>query len=107
MADLVSINEPWATAITPPATTASPKQQPDPDPAERARLIREKAPDYIERTKPEDPSDRPGQQTRDNVTPAIPSVNYWTGHVWSPARDICLRCGRSAVDVVDNRLECR
>jgi|KBSMisStaDraftv2_1062788.scaffolds.fasta_scaffold270486_3 hypothetical protein len=72
MADIVSINEPWATAITPQAVT--PKQQPDPDPAERARLIREKTPDYIERTKPEDPSERAGQLTRDNVTPHIPSV---------------------------------
>ena len=40
---------------------------------ERARLIREKPSDYIEKTLPEDPSDRPGQRTRDNVTPAIPS----------------------------------
>jgi len=72
MADLVSINEPWATVTAPQAVT--PKQQPDPDPAERARLIREKTPDYIERTKPEDPSERAGQLTRDNVTPHIPSV---------------------------------
>lgn len=74
MSDLVSINEPWATAITPQATVVSPKQQPDPDPAERERLIRERTPDYIERTKPEDRSDRPGQLTRDNVTPQIPSI---------------------------------
>ena len=74
MSDLKSINEPWATVITPQATVVSPKQQPDPDPAERARLLREKSPDYIERTKPEDPSERPGQLTRDNVTRQIPSV---------------------------------
>lgn len=42
--------------------------------AERVRLIREKPADYIEKTLPEDPSDRAGQQTRDNVTPAIPST---------------------------------
>jgi hypothetical protein len=75
MSDLKSINEPWATVITPQAVAVSPKKPPpDPDPAERARLIREKAPDYIERTKPEDPSERSGQLTRDNVTPQIPSV---------------------------------
>jgi hypothetical protein len=73
MSDLKSINEPWATAITTPQAV-SPKQSPDPDPAERARLIKEKTPDYIERTKPEDPSERAGQLTRDNVTPHIPSV---------------------------------
>lgn len=46
----------------------------EPNLEERKRLIREKPTDYIERTKPEDPSDRPGQKTRDNVTPKIPSV---------------------------------
>ena len=30
-------------------------------------------PDYLEKTKPEDPSARPGQLTRDNVNPNIPS----------------------------------
>jgi len=40
---------------------------------EKARLLTEKPFDYIERTKPDDPSGRPGQLTRDNVNPAIPS----------------------------------
>ena len=30
-------------------------------------------PDYLEKTRPEDPSARPGQLTRDNVNPNIPS----------------------------------
>jgi hypothetical protein len=34
----------------------------------------EKPHDYIETTRPEDPSDHAGQQTRDNVNPAIPSA---------------------------------
>ena len=44
---------------------------------DRDRLLEEKPFDYIERTKPEDKLDqtrRPGQLTRDNVNPAIPSV---------------------------------
>lgn len=49
------------------------KPKPLPSAADRARLIREKPVDYIEKTLPEDPSDRPGQKTRDNVTPQIPS----------------------------------
>jgi len=40
---------------------------------EKARLLTEKPFDYIERTRPEDPSGRLGQQTRDNVNPHIPS----------------------------------
>ena len=40
---------------------------------EKARLLTEKPFDYIERTKAEDPSGHLGQQTRDNVNPAIPS----------------------------------
>ena len=62
-------------------------------------------PDYIERTKPEDPSDRPGQQTRDNVTPAIPSVK--AGHVWASIRDVCVRCGRTRAEIIESNLECR
>jgi len=42
---------------------------------EKARLLTEKPFDYIERTRPEDPSGRLGQQTRDNVNPNIPSGN--------------------------------
>jgi hypothetical protein len=44
---------------------------------ERAKLLNEKPFDFIERTKPEDRLDQtrqPGQLTRDNVNPNIPSV---------------------------------
>ena len=44
---------------------------------ERTRLLDEKPFDFIERTKPEDRLDQtrqPGQLTRDNVNPNIPSV---------------------------------
>jgi len=44
------------------------------DDQERDRLLQDKPFDYIERTRPEDPSDHFGQQTRDNVNPHIPSV---------------------------------
>jgi len=49
------------------------KPKPLPAAAERARLIRKKPADYIEKTLPEDPTDRAGQKTRDDVTPEIPS----------------------------------
>jgi len=45
---------------------------------DRTRLLDEKPFDFIERTKPEDRLDQtnhPGQQTRDNVNPNIPSVS--------------------------------
>jgi hypothetical protein len=51
----------------------------EPDDDARRRLIEEKPPDYIERTRPEDPSDRFGQQTRDNVNPNIPSGERGAG----------------------------
>jgi hypothetical protein len=47
---------------------------------ERTRLLDEKPFDFIERTKPEDRLDQtrhPGQLTRDNVNPAIPSGSVW------------------------------
>ena len=53
---------------------ADPKIPVEPDPAKREHLVEEKPFDYIEKTLPEDPSDRAGQKTRDNVNPAIPSV---------------------------------
>jgi len=42
---------------------------------ERVELDRRQRsePDFLEKTKPEDPSPRPGQLTRDNVNPNIPS----------------------------------
>lgn len=43
-----------------------------PDDAEMERMRRED-PLFIEKTRPEDPSGRPGQLTRDNVNPHIPS----------------------------------
>ena len=43
-----------------------------PDDAEMERMRRED-PLFIEHTRPEDPSGRPGQLTRDNVNPNIPS----------------------------------
>jgi hypothetical protein len=63
---------------TRPADKEEQKQQveakrPETDDAERRRLLEEKPFDYIERTRPEDPSGRPGQLTRDNVNPNIPS----------------------------------
>lgn len=49
-----------------------------PEDTETERLLAEKPHDYIERTKPEDPvgGTRPGQLTRDNVNPNIPSGDY-------------------------------
>jgi hypothetical protein len=35
--------------------------------------LRAEDPLFLEKTRPEDPSGRPGQLTRDNVNPAIPS----------------------------------
>ena len=48
------------------------QSQSDDERAERDRRQRTE-PDYLEKTKPEDPSARPGQLTRDNVNPNIPS----------------------------------
>ena len=48
------------------------QMQTDDERAERDRRQRED-PLYIEHTRPEDPSGRPGQLTRDNVNPNIPS----------------------------------
>jgi hypothetical protein len=48
------------------------------DPKARSRLLEDKPFDFIERTRPEDPladTSHHGQQTRDNVNPAIPSVS--------------------------------
>jgi hypothetical protein len=44
------------------------------DPKERERLLDEKPFDFIERTRPEDPTGDRRQLTRDNVNPNIPSV---------------------------------
>jgi hypothetical protein len=41
-------------------------------------------PDFIERTKPEDPSDHYGQLTRDNVNPDIPSSKKREGEIVDP-----------------------
>lgn len=48
------------------------QQQTDEQRVERDRQQRED-PLYLEKTRPEDPSARPGQLTRDNVNPNIPS----------------------------------
>jgi hypothetical protein len=50
------------------------RDQRETDPGERERLLAEKPFDFIERTRPEDPTGDRRQLTRDNVNPAIPSV---------------------------------
>jgi len=51
----------------------------------RADVLEARPHDFIERTKPEDRiSDRFGQLTRDNVTPAIPSAEPGTGGIVDP-----------------------
>jgi hypothetical protein len=50
------------------------RDQRETDPKERERLLDEKPFDFIERTRPEDPTGDRRQLTRDNVNPAIPSV---------------------------------
>jgi len=40
---------------------------------EEMERMRREDPLFLEKTRPEDPSGRPGQLTRDNVNPAIPS----------------------------------
>ena len=53
------------------ATTAKPMDtQPTHEDMER---MRREDPMFLEKTRPEDPSGRPGQLTRDNVNPNIPS----------------------------------
>jgi hypothetical protein len=44
-----------------------------PDGESEMERMRRTDPMFIEKTKPEDPSGRPGQLTRDNVNPHIPS----------------------------------
>lgn len=51
---------------------------------DRDRLLQDKPFDYIERTRPEDPSDHFGQRTRDNVNPAIPSAPPREGGIVDP-----------------------
>lgn len=55
---------------------------------EHQKLIEEKPFDFIERTKPEDRIDNEhkgrGQQTRDNVTPVIPSAKPGEGDIVDP-----------------------
>ena len=55
-----------------PAGEREMETQPDRDHDEMERMRRED-PLFIEKTRPDDPSGRPGQLTRDNVNPAIPS----------------------------------
>ena len=55
------------------------------DHKERNHLLEDKPFDFIERTKPEDKLDeRGGQQTRDNVNPAIPSAEPGKGGIVDP-----------------------
>ena len=54
-----------------PAKTKPMDQQPDDAAIEK---MRREDPLFLEKTRPEDPSGRPGQLTRDNVNPDIPSV---------------------------------
>jgi len=53
-----------------PAKTKPMDQQPDDAAIEK---MRREDPLFLEKTRPEDPSGRPGQLTRDNVNPHIPS----------------------------------
>jgi hypothetical protein len=53
-----------------PAKTKPMDTQPDDAAVEK---MRREDPLFIEKTRPEDPSGRPGQLTRDNVNPHIPS----------------------------------
>ena len=53
-----------------PAKTKPMDTQPDDAAIEK---MRREDPLFIEKTRPEDPSGRPGQLTRDNVNPHIPS----------------------------------
>ena len=52
--------------------------------SERDRLLDEKPFDFIEKTKPEDRLGEVGQQTRDNVNPAIPSAEPGKGGIVDP-----------------------
>ena len=51
---------------------------------DRNRLLDEKPFDFIEKTKPEDRLGEVGQQTRDNVNPAIPSAEPGGGGIVDP-----------------------
>jgi len=51
---------------------------------DRNRLLDEKPFDFIEKTKPEDRLGEVGQQTRDNVNPAIPSAESGGGGIVDP-----------------------
>jgi hypothetical protein len=57
--------------LTPRQHIAAEQEKPD---FAESKLEERQRPDFIERSKPEDPSDRPGQLTRDNVNPDIPSA---------------------------------
>jgi hypothetical protein len=55
------------------AEVAKPTPKPATHTPEEMEKLRNTDPQFIEKTRPEDPSGRPGQLTRDNVNPNIPS----------------------------------